>query len=231
MISYDDFAERAAKIRLGIDTACHNSGRKPEEVTLMAVTKSHPLDAVLYAHKFGLKTVGENRVQEAVDKKTLCSVSLIWELIGHLQSNKAALAARHFDRIQSVDSEKLLNHLNKAASDLNKTLPILLQINAGRDPAKFGAEIEDAPKLLELALSKSNLRVDGLMTIAPLSENPDVAKMTFESLRSIRDNLQSSFKIQLPTLSMGMSGDYGLAIAAGSTLIRVGSALFGERET
>jgi PLP dependent protein len=229
MISYDDFAERAAKIRLGIDTACFNSGRKPEDVTLMAVTKSHPLDAALYAHKFGLKTVGENRVQEAIDKKTLCSAQITWELIGHLQSNKASLAARHFDRVQSVDSEKLLNHLNRAASELNKTLPILLQINAGRDPAKFGAEIEDAPKLLALALSKSNLRVDGLMTIAPLSEDPDVAKMTFDSLRTIRDKLENDFKKQLPTLSMGMSGDYAVAIAAGSTLIRVGSALFGER--
>jgi len=230
MITYEDFAVRAAQLRLGIDQACHKAGRKPDDVTLMAVTKTHPVDAAHFAYRFGLKSVGENRVQETIDKRTLSSDPLFWELIGHLQSNKAALAVRHFDRIQSVDSEKLITLIDKAANELGKSFPILLQINAGRDPAKFGAEIEDAPKLLECALSKPHLKVDGLMTIAPLSTDPDVAKHTFETLRTVRDQLSGSFKIPLLTLSMGMSGDYESAIACGSTLIRVGSALFGERE-
>jgi hypothetical protein len=231
MITYDDFANRAAKLRLGIDAACHKAKRNPDDVTLMAVTKSHPVDAAHFAYRFGLKTVGENRVQETIDKRALSTEPLIWELIGHLQSNKSNLAARHFDRIQSVDSQKLVTLLDKAASEAGKVLPILLQINAGRDPAKFGAELEEAPQLLEAALSRNHLKVDGLMTIAPLSDDPDVAVRTFQNLWSLRDELSFRYKLPLSTLSMGMSGDYEAAIAAGSTLIRVGSALFGERET
>ncbi len=152
-----------------------------------------------------------------------------WELIGHLQSNKAALAARHFDRIQSVDSAKLLAALDRAAGELGKRLPILLQINAGGDPAKFGAGPEEAPGLLEAALAKKNLLVDGLMTVAPLSPDPAIARSTFENLRALRDRLGGQFGAPLRELSMGMTGDLAEAIAAGSTLVRVGTALFGER--
>jgi pyridoxal phosphate enzyme (YggS family) len=155
---------------------------------------------------------------------------LKWELIGHLQSNKARLAAEHFDRIQSVDSEKLLQHLDRAAGELGKSLAVLLQINAGRDPAKFGAELEDASGLLIAALTKKNLRVDGLMTIAPLSSDPAIAQRTFETLRELRDRLSQETGAHLHELSMGMSGDFAAAIAAGSTMVRVGSALFGARE-
>jgi pyridoxal phosphate enzyme (YggS family) len=156
-------------------------------------------------------------------------VSLRWELIGHLQSNKARLAATHFDRIQSVDSEKLLNALNRAAGELGKQLPVLLQINAGNDPAKFGVDPAEAPRLLEFALTLPHLRVDGLMTIAPLSENAEVAQRTFANLREIRDTLATRFGISLHELSMGMSGDLDAAIAQGSTIVRVGSALYGPR--
>ncbi|HNW42129.1 MAG TPA: YggS family pyridoxal phosphate-dependent enzyme, partial [Opitutaceae bacterium] len=147
----------------------------------------------------------------------------------HLQSNKAKLAVAHFDRVQSVDSEKLLRVLAQAAEAQSKTLPVLLQINAGNDPAKFGAEPADAPRLLELALALPTLRVEGLMTIAPLSEDRDVARRTFANLRTIRDTLSAQFGVALPELSMGMSGDLAEAIAEGSTLVRVGTALFGQR--
>jgi pyridoxal phosphate enzyme (YggS family) len=176
-----------------------------------------------------LRAVGENRVQEAVEKQPQCTAKIQWELIGHLQSNKAKLAATHFDRVQSVDSEKLLNQLDAAANALGKTLPILLQINAGRDPAKFGAEIEDAPRLLAAALGKTHLRVDGLMTIAPLADDPAVAAGTFATLRTLRDDLAARFGVPLRELSMGMSGDLELAVLAGSTQVRVGSALYGSR--
>lgn len=194
------------------------------------MTKSHSAAAVDYASRFGLAAVGENRVQEAVEKRAQTSAAVRWELIGHLQSNKAPLAARHFDRIQSVDSEKLLNVLDRAAGEIGRDLAILLQVNAGNDPAKFGAEPEDTPRLLELALSKPHLRVEGLMTIAPLSQDPAVAERTFHALRDIRDRLSERFATPLPELSMGMSGDFEQAIAAGSTLVRIGTALFGERE-
>jgi hypothetical protein len=229
-LDYNQFCVRAAAVRSQIAGACDRCGRRSGEVELLAVTKNHPLAAVEYAARYGLRAVGENRVQEGVDKRAQCAAAIAWELIGHLQSNKAKLAAAHFDRVQSVDSEKLLVLLDRAAAEGGKVLPILLQINAGADPAKFGAEPGDAPRLLELALTKPALRIDGLMTIAPLSEDPDVARRTFANLRAIRDELAVKFGVPLRELSMGMSSDFALAIAEGSTLIRVGSALFGARE-
>ena len=230
MIAYEDFLIRAQTVRSQIDRACRQAGRDPSEVALLAVTKTHPAAAAEYAARSGLAAVGENRVQEAVEKKPQAPAGLRWELIGHLQSNKARLAAQTFDRIQSVDSEKLLTHLDRAAGELGKTLAVLLQINAGHDPAKFGAEPADAPRLLEAALARPNLRIDGFMTIAPLSDDPAVAVRTFENLRAIRDDLAARFATPLRELSMGMSGDLEAAIAAGSTVVRIGTALFGARE-
>jgi hypothetical protein len=209
--------------------ACIRAGRPAAEVRLLAVTKTHPAAAAEYAARYGLRAVGENRVQEGMEKRAQCTMPLAWELIGHLQSNKAKLAVAHFDRVQSVDSEKLLRVLAQAAEAQSKTLPVLLQINAGNDPAKFGAEPADAPRLLELALALPTLRVEGLMTIAPFSEDRDVARRTFANLRTIRDTLSAQFGVALPELSMGMSGDLAEAIAEGSTLVRVGTALFGQR--
>jgi PLP dependent protein len=238
LIEYDEFARRADAIRQEIAAACARAGRNVGEVELLAVTKTHPATAAEYASRYGMRSVGENRVQEGVEKRTLASgaaQALRWELIGHLQSNKAKLAVQHFDRVQSVDSEKLLNHLDRAAIDAGKIFPVLLQINAGNDPAKFGAELEDAPRLVELALQKRSLRVDGLMTIAPLGATPSEtaahAERTFTNLRHSRDELAARFGVTLRELSMGMTGDLAIAVAAGSTLVRVGTALFGARET
>jgi len=173
--------------------------------------------------------VGENRVQEAVDKQPQATSAVAWELIGHLQSNKARLAAQHFSRVQSVDSLKLVEILDRAAGELGKTLPVLLQVNAGLDPAKSGVEPGEAAGLLGAALGRRNLRVEGLMTVAPLSDDPAVARRTFAGLRAIRDRLVSETGAALPVLSMGMSGDMDEAVAEGSTLVRIGSALFGPR--
>ncbi len=228
-LSYDEFSCRVAEVTELIHQACHAAGRDPSEVELLAVTKTHPPAAAEYAARYGLRAVGENRVQETVAKKQECSANIAWELIGHLQSNKAKLAVEHFDRIQSVDSSKLANHLARAAANIGKIQPVLLQINAGQDPAKFGADPDQADALLETALTHESLQVDGLMTIAPLSEDPDVARRTFDNLRTIRDELATRFSIPLATLSMGMSGDLEAAIAAGSTQVRIGTALFGSR--
>ena len=229
-ITYEDFCRRADAVRADIAAACARAERQPDEVNLLAVTKNHPPAAVDYAARYGLPAVGENRVQEGVDKRAQTSADIRWELIGHLQSNKAKLAATTFDRVQSVDSEKLLRLLDRAAAEAGKILPVLLQINAGRDPAKFGAEIEDAPRLLETALAQSHLQVEGFMTIAPLSDDSTVATRTFTTLRELRDQLAGETGAPLRELSMGMSGDFAAAIAAGSTQVRVGTALFGERE-
>jgi len=229
-IEYNDFRDRADALRQRIADLCLANGRNPAEVTLLPVTKTHPPAAADYALRYGLTTVGENRVQEAVEKRAaLAASALRWELIGHLQSNKAKLAVRHFARIQSVDSEKLLSALDRAAAGHGQRLPVLLQVNAGNDPAKFGAEPADAPRLLEYALALPHLQVDGLMTIAPLSPDPGVARRTFANLRRLRDDLAARGGVPLRELSMGMSGDLESAVAEGSTLVRVGSALYGPR--
>lgn len=229
-IEYDIFCERVDTLLHRIAGACQAIGRDPAEVALLPVTKTHPVAAAEYAIRYGLGAVGENRVQEAVEKRALVQGALRWELIGHLQSNKARLAAAHFDRIQSVDSEKLLAALDRAAGELGKRLPVLLQINAGHDPAKFGADPADASRLLEFALARPHLQVDGLMTIAPLSPDPEVARRTFARLREIRDGLAARFGPPLRELSMGMTGDLEAAVAEGSTLVRVGTALYGPRD-
>jgi PLP dependent protein len=226
---FDEFRRRVDAVRSRMASACALAGRDAGGVELLAVTKSQPAEAAQFAARYGIRAVGENRVQEAVDKRAQAQAAVAWELIGHLQSNKARLAARTFDRIQSVDSEKLLEILDRAAGELGRTLAVLLQVNAGHDPAKSGVEPDEAPRLLDAALARKNLRVDGLMTVAPLSGNPGAARRTFASLREIRDRLASSTGNPLAVLSMGMSGDMDDAIAEGSTIVRVGTALFGPR--
>jgi len=229
-IDYNAFHERAEALRLRLAELCRAAGRDPAEVNLLPITKTHPPEAAVYVHRYGLRAVGENRVQEAVAKRAAAGLpDLRWELVGHLQSNKAKLAAQQFDRVQSVDSEKLLRALDAAAREAGRRLPVLLQINAGNDPAKFGAEPAAAARLLETALTLPHLQVDGLMTIAPLADDPTVVRRTFARLRELRDALSVRGGLPLRELSMGMSGDLAAAIAEGSTLVRVGTALFGAR--
>ena len=227
---FDEFKRRADAIRSRIDEVCRRAGRNPADVEILAVTKSHPALAAEFAARLGLRAVSENKVQEAVDKRAKTAANISWELIGHLQSNKARVAAQHFDRIQSVDSTKLLGILDREAGALGKTLPVLLQVNAGLDPAKSGVEPAEARPLLDAALAMENLRVDGLMTIAPLEGGLDAARRTFAALREIRDRLSAGSGNPLRELSMGMSADMDAAVAEGSTIVRVGSALFGARE-
>ena len=229
MINYPKFKENLSLLRARVAHACELSGRAQSTVSLLPVTKNHPVEAIDYALRSGLKAVGENRVQEASDKRGSCTDEVRWELIGHLQSNKAQDAVATFDRIQSVDSLKLLRRLDRFAGEQGKKLAILLQCNTGKDPNKYGFAEDALPSALEAALSMSNLKVDGLMTIAPLDDNPNVAGVAFESLRELRDALSERFAVPLTELSMGMTGDLEQAISAGSTQIRVGTALYGER--
>lgn len=229
MVTYEAFEVRCQAVLGRMAAACAKAGRPADSVRLLPVTKTHPVDAAVYAVRKGLGAVGENRVQEAAAKRAQGPAGLRWELIGHLQSNKARLAVETFDRIQSVDSAELATRLGRIAGELGKTLPVLLQVNAGDDPAKFGTDIAGAPGLLEAALAAPALRVEGLMTIPPLADDPEVARRAFDRLRACRDDLAARFGVALPELSMGMSGDIEVAIAAGSTCVRVGSALYGER--
>ena len=229
MIDFTTFEQNLATLQRRIVLSCQQCGRPVESVKLLPVTKNHPLDAVDFSVRCGLDSVGENRVQEAADKRSSYPTPVFWELIGHLQSNKAQHAVATFDRIQSVDSLKLLRRLDRFSGELGKQLPILLQFNTGEDPNKYGFAACDAAQALETALSTDNLQVDGLMTIAPLDEDPEVARAAFEKLRDLRDRLAERFSLPLLELSMGMTQDLEAAIAAGSTQIRVGTALFGAR--
>ncbi len=229
MISIDEFRSNLAAVRERIASACAAAGRPVDAVGLLPVTKNHPAEAARHVAAFGLPAVGENRVQEAMAKREACGVPLRWELIGHLQSNKAKDAVATFDRIQSVDSLKLLRRLDRCAGEAGKALPILLQCNSGGDPAKYGFGVVEMEGALEAALSLEHLRVEGLMTVAPLDEDPAVARRAFERLRELRDGLADRFGVALAELSMGMTGDLESAIEAGSTQIRVGTALFGSR--
>ncbi len=229
-LTFSAFSEHVTEVRARIAEACARAGRNPAEVRLLPVTKTQPAEIVRFVVQHGgFAAVGENRVQEVEEKRPLVGGTLRWELIGHLQSNKARPAAVLFERIQSVDRAKVLVALDRAAGEQGRRLAVLLQINAGQDPAKFGAEPEDAPALLEQALQLPHLVVEGLMTIAPLSNDAAVTRRTFARLRELRDALERRCGHSLPELSMGMSGDLDAAIAEGSTLVRVGSALFGAR--
>jgi pyridoxal phosphate enzyme (YggS family) len=231
MVTYAEFEANAQALVARVSAACQIASRDPSTVRILPVTKTHPVEAALHAARFGFPAVAENRVQEAAEKRAAAPASLRWELIGHLQSNKAKLAVTTFDRIQSVDSSSLAERLGRFAVEQGKLLPILLQVNSGHDPAKFGCDLEAAPALLEAALAATSLRVEGLMAVAPLSDDPDVARRAFDNLRVCRDALSASFGVTLPELSMGMSGDLEPAVLAGSTCIRVGSALLGDRPT
>lgn len=230
-ISYEEFQENLAALDRRIGEACAIAGRARTVVRILPVTKTHPVEAALYAARAGLPRVGEDRVQEALPKiEATQGRNITWELIGHLQSNKAKHAARAFDRIQSVDSIKLIDLLDRAAGEIGRKLPILLQVNAGNDPAKFGVDADAVERLLDHAAAKPNLRVEGFMTIAALSDDPSIARRAFAALRETRDRLASP-ENSLAELSMGMTGDLEEAITEGSTMLRVGTALFGRRSS
>jgi pyridoxal phosphate enzyme (YggS family) len=230
MLTREIFQQNLATVRERIAAAAAAAGRDPQSVRLLPVTKTHPVEAATFAFEAGFAAVGENRVQEAASKRPLAPSGLRWELIGHLQTNKAKLAAETFDRIQSLDSLELAEKLARRADENGKTLPVLLQANTSRDAAKSG--IEDFDTLQKLAAATAALpalRIEGLMTIPALDADRNVARRAFETLRQWRDKLAAQLGLPLDELSMGMSSDLEEAIAAGSTLVRVGTALFGER--
>ncbi len=235
MVSEAAFKDRLNELHERMRLAADAAGRDAVDIKLLPVTKFHPVEAVHFAVAAGLCGVGENRVQEAEAKRKRWqaegehSKPLAWELIGHLQSNKARAAVAVFDRIQSVDSLKLIRKLGTAAAEMGKTLPVLLQFNTGEDPAKYGFTVAQAEAALEATLAEPSLKLEGLMTIAPFSEDPAVARQAFAGLRALRDALSAKAAQPLPELSMGMTGDLEIAIAEGSTQIRVGTALYGER--
>ncbi|VGO17191.1 hypothetical protein PDESU_05786 [Pontiella desulfatans] len=222
----ETFEQRLERVEQRIAKACQNAGRSREEVRLLAVSKTKPPEAVREAAGCGLRLFGENRVQEAQSKIPLCPPGLEWHLIGHLQTNKAKIAARFFQMVHSVDSLKLLEALDSHAGT---TLPVLLQVNVSGEAAKFGMKPDEVAGVIETANRLQKCEVHGLMTIPPFSPDPEKTRVHFRALRELRDRLQQETATPLPELSMGMSHDLEVAIEEGSTWVRIGTDLFGSR--
>ena len=213
-----------------IRAACERAGRDPSDVEIIAVTKTHSADVVKEAWDAGLRIVGENKVQEAAWKKPASVSGPQWHLIGHLQSNKVRHALELFDFIHSVDSAKLADRINFIADGIGASPHVLLEVNVSGEKSKSGMPPDVVRQVLEhVAAECPRITVEGLMTMAPFSENPEDARPYFRRLRELRDALQDSLGIGLPRLSMGMSGDYEVAVEEGATWVRLGTVLFGER--
>jgi len=228
-------AHNIALVQERIYAAANRSGRDPREIRLMAVSKTHPPELIRQAYEAGLRLFGENRVQEFATKAAGVAPlkDAEWHMIGHLQSNKAAKAVELFSAVDSVDSLKLAQKLNAAAQDLGRKLPVLIEINIGGEEAKTGVDptSPELEVLLTDAKNLENLDFRGLMTVPPFTEDPQQARPYFRKLREFRNQIAARKlpSINMEALSMGMSHDFEVAIEEGSTCVRVGTAIFGER--
>ena len=231
-MSFADLTGRLSAIRAEIARR-QVEGGWTHPVTIVAVTKGFGPDAVLAALSAGLPDVGENRVQEALAKMDVVAargVTPRWHLIGHLQRNKARFVPGRFALVHAVDSLALVRELDRRAAQAGVRVPVLVQVNVAGEEQKDGCAPADAGDVVRGAAQSEALAVEGLMTLAPFTDDEGIQRRTFRELRVLRDRLQED-GIWLPTLSMGMSGDYGTAVAEGATLIRLGTALFGPRDT
>jgi hypothetical protein len=217
-----------------IAAAAAKAGRRPEEITLIAVSKTHPAEAIREAFAAGLRHFGENRVQEWEGKRAgVEDLAGHWHLIGHLQSNKAARAAKTFHSVDSVDDFALAQRLDRARAEVpgQGTLRVLIEVRVAAEDTKSGVEEEQLPELAEKICGLAQLELAGLMCIPPFLEDIEKVRPYFAQLRGLKERLETGLGRKLPALSMGMSQDFEAAIAEGATEVRVGTALFGERET
>ena len=220
-------ADRWREVRSRVDAACERAGRAPSEVTIVAVSKLHPARAVDEAAAAGATDFGENYVQELVTKRAqITAPTARWHYIGRLQSNKAKLVAGHVALVHAVDSVSLATELGKRAQAMQ---PVLLAINAAGEQTKGGITADTALEVARGITGIANVRLDGLMTMPPPDDDPETSRSYFEALRALRDRLAGELGHPLPVLSMGMSGDFEVAIACGATHVRIGTAIFGPR--
>jgi hypothetical protein len=231
-VSGADIAANLADVRRAVAEAAHHARRDPADIRLVAVSKTFPADDVRSAVAGGQRDFGENRVQEGLEKiEALADLGLEWHLIGHLQSNKAAKAARAFHWIHAVDSRELAEKLDRAASEAGVRPQILVQVDLAHEATKSGADVKTVPDVVKAVLDARSLDLRGLMIVPPIPENPEDSRPWFRQLRDTRDRLVSEGApaARLMELSMGMSHDFAIAIAEGATIIRVGTAIFGRR--
>lgn len=223
--------ENLQEIEKNILKACEKAGRKREEVTLIAVSKTKPVSMVEEVYETGIRDFGENKVQEMCDKIEVLPKDIRWHMIGHLQTNKVKYLMDKAYLIHSVDSLKLANEIEKQASKCNKTVDILIEVNIAGEESKFGLAKEEVLALVCDIAKLSHLRIKGLMTIAPYVEDPEDNRLYFRQIKqlSVDINNQNIDNVSMDILSMGMSGDYSVAIEEGATMVRVGTSIFGER--
>jgi PLP dependent protein len=224
-----DLAANLSGIQERIVAACGRVGREPASVALLAVSKSQPPEAVREAAQLGLTLFGENKVQEAKAKIPLCPGKLRWHMIGHMQTNKCRDAVSLFEMVQGVDSLHLAEELNKRADQAAKTMPILLEVNVVGEASKFGYPPERLLAEFKQINALPRLKVHGLMCVPPWSPDVEKVRPVFRRLRELKQRCEEILGAPLPQLSMGMSGDFEVAIEEGATMVRIGTALFGER--
>ena len=231
----DELRRRVLDIQMRIEAAAKRSGRPRDAIKLIAVSKTHPVDVLRAAIKVGMTDLGENRVQEAEPKiDELGREAATWHLIGHLQSNKARRAVQFFDMIHSIDSEALVEKLDRACAELQREeLPVLIQVDLGHETTKSGADETELPGLIGAVTSSERLKLVGFMTLPPFFEDAELTRPFFAKLRRLRDEHQGRgvFGGMQGELSMGMTHDFEVAIEEGATMVRVGTAIFGARET
>ncbi len=228
----DTIDQRIAAIGERIRKAAGRAGRAPEQVQLVAVTKTVAADRIVPAIEAGISHLGENYIQEAMNKiDALSGRPVSWHFIGHLQSNKARFAVRYFDLIHSVDGEKLARELNRQAAKINKVQRILLQVNISDEATKSGVSADKTLELVRTVSRFENLAIEGLMTMPPFFDAPERVRPFFRALHGIRERIASAGipGVSIKELSMGMTGDFETAVEEGATMVRIGTALFGER--
>ncbi|HNS55853.1 MAG TPA: YggS family pyridoxal phosphate-dependent enzyme [Smithellaceae bacterium] len=227
-----DIAANIEKIKQRIAAACSRAGRDPHSVELMAVTKTVSTERILQAVDAGITLLGENYVQEAREKQELLGGRARMHLIGHLQTNKAKYAVRLFDCVHSVDRLELAQELNKRAKAVNRILDILIEVNVSGEQTKNGVSPAQVRELIGRIAGLENLSVRGLMTMAPYSDDPETSRPYFQALRQLRDDIarEEIPRVQMAELSMGMTDDFEVAIEEGSTIVRIGRAIFGARQ-
>ncbi|HEV2422591.1 MAG TPA: YggS family pyridoxal phosphate-dependent enzyme [Candidatus Acidoferrales bacterium] len=223
-------AANVEHVQQRVARAAARSDRRPEEIVLVAASKTFPAEAIRAAYDAGIRAFGENRVQEWEAKQTeLADIKPSWHLIGHLQSNKARRASRLFDWIDSVDDVALAAKLDDAAGETNEWLAVLIEVQVDPTETKAGVAQVDLPAVAEAVIQMPHLQLRGLMAVPPFCEDPRDARPYFRRLRRLRDDLEQHLGRSFPELSMGMSHDFEVAIEEGSTQVRIGSAIFGER--
>ena len=226
-----NITENLADVEKKIQAACDRAGRDRNSVTLIAVSKTKPVSDIREAMSYGIETFGENKVQELRDKTTEITEPLHWHMIGHLQNNKVKYLPGMVDMIHSVDNLKLAQEIEKQAAKHDLVMDVLCEVNMAGEDTKFGLTPEDCIPFIEQIKDLEHIRIRGLMTIAPYTEDPESNRQYFKGLKDLlnKANEMKLTKEPMDTLSMGMTGDYEVAIEEGATLVRVGTGIFGER--